>query len=54
VIVHSAAGNDIELAPLKRIEMEKTLSLEGLIAMKTVRGHVAKMECYTCHASWAP
>ncbi|NQT11939.1 MAG: cytochrome C, partial [Planctomycetes bacterium] len=54
VIVHSAAGNDVELAPLKRIEMEKTLSLEGLIAMKTVRGHVAKMECYTCHASWAP
>ena len=54
VIVHTAAGKDVELKPLKRIEREKALSLEGLIAMKTVRGHVGKMECYTCHASWAP
>ena len=54
VIVHTAAGKDIELKPLKLIEREKTLSLEGLIAMKTVRGHVGKMECYTCHAAWAP
>ncbi|MFH1918915.1 MAG: cytochrome C, partial [Planctomycetota bacterium] len=54
VIVHATAGKDIELKPLKRIEKEKALSLEGLIAMKTVRGHVGRMECYTCHAAWAP
>ena len=58
VIVHTAAGKDIELRPLKfiaeEIEAEEKLSLRGLVAMKSVRGHVAKMECYTCHVSWAP
>ena len=54
VIVHTAAGKDIELKPLKLIEEEKAFSLQGLIAMSAVRGHVGKMECYTCHAAWAP
>ena len=54
VIVHTAAGKDIELKPLRLIEEEESLSLEGLIAMKTIRGHVGKMECYTCHAAWVP
>ncbi len=54
VIVHTAAGKDIELKPLKLLEAEKALSLEGVIAMKAVRSHVGKMECYTCHTAWAP
>ncbi len=55
VMVHTAAGKDIELKPLKWIEQEEEFeNLRGLIAMKTVRGHMQKMECYTCHASWTP
>jgi len=54
VIVHTAAGKDLELKPLKLIEKEKEFSLRGLVAMNSVRGHVGKMECYTCHASWTP
>jgi len=54
VIVHTAAGKDIELKPLKLIELEKTFSLAALVAMKSVRGHIGKMECYTCHAAWVP
>ena len=50
VIVHTAGGKDIELKPLKK----ESLSLEGLVAMKSVRGHLGRMECYTCHAAWAP
>lgn len=54
VMVHTAGGKDIDLKPLKLIEEEKELSLRGLVAMSSVRGHVGKMECYTCHASWTP
>ncbi len=54
VIVHTAGGKDLKLKPLKLIAQQKALSLAGLVAMKSVRGHVDRMECYTCHASWAP
>ncbi|OHB66254.1 MAG: cytochrome C [Planctomycetes bacterium RBG_13_63_9] len=54
VIVHTAAGKDIELKPLKLIETRKKLSLAGLVAMKSARRHIRRMECYTCHAAWAP
>ncbi len=54
VTVHTAGGKDLDLKPLKLIEEEKQLSLRGQVAMKSVRGHVAKMECYACHAAWVP
>ena len=54
VIVHTAAGKDLTLEPLKQIVAAKTVSLAGQIAMDTIRPHVRKMECYTCHAAWAP
>ncbi len=54
VIVHTAAGKDITLSPLKLLADQKKLSLRGRVAMQSVRGHVQKMECYTCHTSWAP
>ena len=54
VKVHTAGGKDLDLKPLKLIEAEKEFSLRGLVAMNSVRGHVAKMECYTCHACWTP
>lgn len=54
VIVHTAGGKDIELEPLKKKLEEKTLSIEAQIAMVNVQGHIDKMECYTCHSTWAP
>ena len=54
VTVHTAGGKDIELEPLKSLEAERTLSTAGQVAMAEVGLHVGKMECYACHASWAP
>jgi len=50
VIVYASGGAKFELEPLKLEE----LSLEGMVAMKSVRGHMNRMECYTCHSAWAP
>jgi len=54
VIVHTAAGKDLELKPLKLLLAGGTISLAGKIAMETIEPHVRRMECYTCHAAWAP
>ncbi len=54
VIVHTAAGADLPLKPLKRIALDEAFSMEGLVAMKEIGPHLDRMECYTCHASWAP
>ncbi|RMG03353.1 MAG: cytochrome C [Planctomycetota bacterium] len=54
VVVHTAAGNDLELKPLKAMVEEKLLSTAARTGMVAVGDHIAKMECYTCHAGWAP
>lgn len=54
VIVHLASGRDITLTPLKALKEEKRLSTEALTAMDGIWAHTEKMECYTCHAAWAP
>ncbi len=55
VIVHSATGNDFEVAGLKAIdEADAWKDPSGEVAMNAISGHLEKMECYTCHASWAP
>jgi hypothetical protein len=54
VIMHLASGKDITLTPLKKLKEEKKISQEGLIAMDQIKGHTDKLECYTCHATWAP
>jgi hypothetical protein len=54
VVVHTAAGRDIELKPLKLILAEEALSLAGRVAMAGVQIHTDRLECYTCHAAWAP
>ena len=54
VIVHTAGGKDLVLKPLKYLADNKELSLEGEVAMKTVGKHMETMECYSCHATWAP
>lgn len=54
IIVHTAAGKDIRMKPLKSLFQEKKVSQRGVVAMQGVKSHMNKMECYTCHASWAP
>jgi len=54
VTVHLASGKDIELRPLKALKEEKKLSKEALVAMDAINAHTSDLECYTCHATWAP
>lgn len=54
VMVHLASGKDIELSPLKLLEREEKLTEAGHVAMAEISPHMSKMECYTCHAAWAP
>ena len=54
IIMHLASGKDIELKPLKLLKAQEALSKKALIAMDIVESHTTKMECYSCHATWAP
>ncbi len=54
IIVHTAAGKDLPLKPLKKLFDERLVSERGTVAMKGVEKHLERMECYTCHASWTP
>jgi len=54
IIMHLASGKDIELKPLKLLKENKELSPAGLLSMDTIETHNSKMECYSCHATWAP
>ena len=52
--IELASGKDIVLTPLKKLKATKKLSKEALLAMDGISAHNDKLECYTCHASWAP
>jgi hypothetical protein len=54
VILFSASGKDIRFSPLKKKVRDDELSLEGKVAMVQTGRHMEKMECYACHATWAP
>ena len=54
VVVHTAAGKDLRLKPLKKLFEEKKVSDRGVVAMLGVRSHLNRMECYSCHGSWTP
>ncbi|MBI4344623.1 MAG: cytochrome C [Euryarchaeota archaeon] len=55
VIVHSATGVDFEVPVLKTLKKEnKWKSPDASVAMDKVSKHMDKMECYSCHADWAP
>ena len=54
VLMHLSSGKDIELKPLKLLKKEQKISKEGLVAMDQIQAHTDKLECYTCHATWAP
>ncbi len=52
--VHLASGAVTELSPLKLMTQQNTLSFEARVAMVQVESHMEEMECYACHATWAP
>jgi len=54
IIMHLASGKDLELKPLKLLKEEEKLSKKALVAMDAIDAHTDKLECYTCHATWAP
>ncbi len=55
VILHSATGKDFEVPLLKKIKEEGSwMSKDSEVAMDKIGAHMEKMECYACHASWAP
>ncbi len=54
VLMHLASGKDIWLSPLKKLKADGNISKEGLVAMDQIKAHTDKLECYTCHATWAP
>lgn len=54
IIVHTAAGADIRMKPLKKLIEEKKISERGVVSMQSVSKHMQRMECYTCHSNWTP
>ncbi len=55
VIMHSATGNDFEVPVLKHIKKTNSWKNDdAMVAMSSVKKHNEKLECYACHASWAP
>ncbi|MCD4684430.1 MAG: cytochrome C [Anaerolineae bacterium] len=55
VIVHSATGLDFFVPQVKAIaEAGDWRSADGAVAMESVATHMDAMECYACHADWAP
>ena len=54
VLVHTAAGKEIRMKPLKLLIEEEKISERGVVSMQGVAKHLDRMECYTCHSSWTP
>ena len=55
VILHSASGLDFDVPVLHQIKKDNAWkSAEALVAMAAVGRHMESMECYACHADWAP
>ncbi len=55
VIMHSASGLDFEVPVLAQIARDGTWkSPNAKVAMGSVNKHMESMECYACHADWAP
>lgn len=55
VMLHSASGLDFEIPILKQIALTgEWKSPDAEVAMMSVGQHMESMECYACHADWAP
>lgn len=48
-------GKKHEIPLLRDIKLHDTFKTQqGKVAMSTIQKHVEKLECYACHATWAP
>jgi len=55
VILHSASGLDFEVPVLKQLSVDDSWkNINSKVAMGSVGKHMDSMECYACHADWAP
>ncbi len=54
VIVFTASGKELRLKPLKLLAQQNLMNEAARVAMVNVTKHIDKMECYSCHAVWAP
>ncbi len=55
VILHSASGLDFQVPVLKQITLDETWrNINAKVAMISVGKHMETLECYACHADWAP
>ncbi|MFQ5766239.1 MAG: hypothetical protein ACE5GT_15060, partial [Rhodospirillales bacterium] len=55
VILHSASGLDFEIPVLNRLRLtDGWKSKNAVVAMTSVGKHMERLECYACHADWAP
>ena len=55
VIVHSATGRDYRVPTLRSIKDSGTWkNADAEVAMDKVGAHMEELECYACHADWAP
>ncbi len=56
IIVHSASGLDFKMPTLKKMNIDNLWKnpVKARTAMVVNKAHIEKMECYTCHATWAP
>ncbi len=55
VILHSASGLDFDVPVLKQLSIDNEWkSPNAQVAMGNVGKHMESMECYACHADWAP
>jgi hypothetical protein len=54
-ILSQYTGRKHESPLLKDVRLsDKFKTQQGKVAMSTVHRHIEKMECYACHATWAP
>lgn len=54
-LVSRYTGKRHEIPLLKNIKLTDTFKTQqGKVAMSTIHVHIEKMECYACHATWAP
>jgi hypothetical protein len=54
-IVHSATGRDYTVPTLKSIKDAATWkNVDAEVAMDKIAAHQDELECYACHADWAP
>ena len=54
VVLHAATGVDLKVPLLKAMKEDGRLGEAALTAMDRVSRHMERMECYSCHSTWAP